>query len=307
DGSIHQYRPAEPETFQLTYYHINDIRVKNVFDELERNTSEAVRGDREMSTCEMISVIHDARKDQDGAERDRRELLLSDLRNLLALPPLPPLAAPDTTVKLPRYCHWLESVQGAVVPRPAEAQTPEQTPGQGAAQAPGPKGLPKPLPSSIQTFSQRPTPAPTGRIQLSNWSQVATALDRVNDADHRADRFEVEVHKKWAISMACVSFVIIGIVMALRFPRGGIGLVIGGGLLIFSIHYVGLTAGESLADRGLVSPWLAMWAPNIALTILGLIGLLRVSRESGSTRGGDFQEVVDAIRHIFRRRRAAQG
>ena len=32
DGSIHQYRPAEPETFQLTYYHINDIRVKNVFD-----------------------------------------------------------------------------------------------------------------------------------------------------------------------------------------------------------------------------------------------------------------------------------
>ena len=43
--------------------------------------------------------------------------------------------------------------------------------------------------------------------------------------------------------------------MALRFPRGGMGLVIGGGLLVFSIYYVGLTAGESLADRGLVSPW----------------------------------------------------
>ena len=69
--------------------------------------------------------------------------------------------------------------------------------------------------------------------------------------------------------------------MALRFPRGGIGLVIGGGLLVFSIHYVGLTAGESLADRGLRLPWLAMWAPNIILTILGLIGLIRVSREIG--------------------------
>ena len=283
DGSIHQYRPAEPQTFQLTYYHTNDIRVKNVFDELERNTSEAVRGDREMSTCEMLSVIHDARKDQVDAVRDRHELLLSDLQALLALPPLGPPHPDDPVRKTPRYCQWIESVRALVLPKTAEAQAP--------AQAPAPV---------------RPRPAPAGpRMQLSNWSQVASAIDQVQEAGHRIDRFKVEVHKKWAISLACISFVIIGIVMALRFPRGGIGLVIGGGLAIFSIHYVGLTAGESLADRGLMSPWLAMWAPNIVLTILGVTGLVRVSRESGSTRGGDFQEVSDAIRHIFRRRRAA--
>ena len=40
-----------------------------------------------------------------------------------------------------------------------------------------------------------------------------------------------------------------------------------------------------------------MWAPNIVLTIVGVMGLIRVSRESGSTRGGDFQEVLDAFRH----------
>ncbi len=123
----------------------------------------------------------------------------------------------------------------------------------------------------------------------------------MQDADRRADRFAVEVHKKWAISLACVSFVIIGIVMALRFPRAGIGLVIGGGLAVFSIHYVGLTAGESLADRGLISPWVAMWTPNIVLTIIGLFGLVRVSRESGTTRGGDFQEILESVKHLFRR------
>ncbi len=89
--------------------------------------------------------------------------------------------------------------------------------------------------------------------------------------------------------------------MALRFPRGGIGLVIGGALLMFSVHYVGLTAGESLADRGRISPWLAMWMPNIVLTTLGIIGLIFVSRESGSTRGGDWQEVLEGIRHLWRR------
>ncbi len=285
DGSIHQYRPAEPQTFQLTYYHTNDIRVKNVFDELERNTSEAVRGDREMSTCEMLSVIHDARKDQDDAVRDRQELLVSDLQALLALPPPGPPPTDEGARKTPRYCQWIESVRALVLPKTAEAQAPAQGPA-----------------------SVRPRPAPADpRVRLSSWSQVAAAVDRVQEAGHRIDRFEVEVHKKWAISLACISFVIVGIVMALRFPRGGIGLVIGGGLAIFSIHYVGLTAGESLADRGLMSPWLAMWAPNIVLTILGLSGLVRVSRESGSTRGGDFQEMGDAFRHLFRRRRAVHG
>jgi lipopolysaccharide export system permease protein len=93
--------------------------------------------------------------------------------------------------------------------------------------------------------------------------------------------------------------------MALRFPRGGIGLVIGGGLLVFSIHYVGLTAGESLADRGLLEPWVAMWSPNILLTILGVVGLLWVSRESGSTRGGDFREMMEGLAHLGRRLRTA--
>ncbi|MGH7536750.1 MAG: LptF/LptG family permease, partial [Gemmatimonadales bacterium] len=281
DGSIHQYRPAEPQMFQLTYFRINDIRVKNVYDQLERNTSEAIRGDREMSTCEMLTVIREAGQDGAQATRERTELLLTDLRALLALPPLPRGDSPSAVRPLPAYCGWIESVRTLVLPKTAEAQTPAQA--RPALRPPLPPRLP-----------------PGERVQLSNWSLVATAVERSQDSGRRADRYAVEVHKKWAISLACVSFVIIGIVMALRFPRGGIGLVIGGGLLVFSVHYIGLTAGESLADRGHVSPWLAMWAPNIVLTIIGLLGLVWVSRESGSTRGGDFQELLEGLRHLVR-------
>jgi lipopolysaccharide export system permease protein len=275
DGSIHQYRPAEPTRFQLTYFSVNDIRVKNVYDQLQRNTSESIRGDREMSTCEMLDVIQDARNQQDAARRDRATLVENDLRSLLGLPPV--------------YCGWLQSLETLVLPKTAKAQTGAQT--------------------TAQSRAPRLPGAPTPRVRLSSWSEVAMAADRVREADRRADRYAVEVHKKWAISLACISFVIIGIVMALRFPRAGVGLVIGGGLAVFSIHYVGLTAGESLADRGLVEPWIAMWTPNIVLTVLGLIGLVRVSRESGTTRGGDFQEILDGLRHFVLRliRRKAEG
>jgi lipopolysaccharide export system permease protein len=288
NGSIHQYRPAEPSRFQLTYFSVNDIRVKNVYDELRRNTSESIRGDREMSTCEMLNVVRDARREQVEARQDRTELILRDLRTILALPALPrqPTAEPDST--RPGYCDWLRSMQSLVLPGTVEAQSPAQV------QAPEKVQTPK-----LTQRSTRP------KLRLSNWSEVATAADRVREADRRADRYQVEVHKKWAISMACITFVIIGIVLALRFPRGGIGLVIGGGLLIFSIHYVGLTAGESLADRGHVEPWIAMWGPNIVLTVLGVLGLFWVSRESGSTRGGDFREMAEGLAHLARRLRMA--
>ncbi|MBA3318758.1 MAG: LptF/LptG family permease [Gemmatimonadales bacterium] len=295
DGSIHQYRPVDPAGFQLTYFKVNDIRVKNVFDELERNTSEAVRGDREMSTCEMLDVIRDADLEEVEAARDRHALMLGDLRTLLALPPLGEADSALELAAAPAYCGWIQSVQELVLPKTAEAQSAAQSKGQGKGQGvTRVKGRP-PLPRTPTRAVRTPS--------LSNWSLTATALDRERDAERRAARYAVEVHKKWAISMACISFVIIGIVMALRFPRGGIGLVIGGGLLVFSVHYVGLTAGESLADRAFVTPWAAMWTPNILLTIVGILGLLRVNRESGSTRGGDFQEVLDAVRHLWRRLR----
>jgi len=307
DGSIHQYRPAEPTRFQLTYFSVNDIRVKNVYDELQRNTSESIRGDREMSTCEMLAVVHEAKEEQVEARQERTELILHDLRALLALPPLPPLAAAKPDSAPGGYCNWLKSVQELVLPGTAQAQTPAQgrsPPRRGKAQAPVP-------PVRIQPSTQAPEPVQLpklgvtqqGKVPLSNWSEVASAADRVREADRRADRYAVEVHKKWAISMACITFVIIGIVLALRFPRGGIGLVIGGGTLIFAIHYIGLTAGESLADRGRMAPWLAMWAPNIILTVLGIFGLLQVNRQSGSTRGGDFREMFDGLVHIIRRLR----
>jgi lipopolysaccharide export system permease protein len=125
---------------------------------------------------------------------------------------------------------------------------------------------------------------------------VKNTHDGIKAARRTADGFLVEVHKKYAITLACLVFVLVGIPLALRFPRGGMGLVLGGGLGIFALYYVSLTAGEPLADAGILPPALVMWAPNVVFTILGLFGLLRVNRELGSTRGGDLAELTDMVR-----------
>ena len=283
-GVIHEYRASEPDRFAVTGFTTGAIRVRNVFDELERNTSDQIRGDREMSSCEMMTVVREARLDARRAARERSRLVLRDLRELTGLPRLP---ADTLTVRAPAddYCAWAVRLREKLRPDSAAAQAPLT------------------IQDSARAIARRPVRPPA----LSAYADVAITVDRVKDADLRAKRYLVEIHKKWAISAACVSFVLVGIAMALRFPRGGMGLVIGGGLAAFSIFYVGLTAGEALADRGRVSPALAMWSSNLIVTLAGLAGLAVVNREPGSVRGGDFQELLDGARHFvgrLHRRRA---
>ena len=229
DGSIHQYRPTDPTGFQLTYFRVNDIRVKNVFDELQRNTSESIRGDREMSTCEMLAVIREADREEargaPGPSASSCATTCAPCWRCLRCPDPTPLPGPKP---LPAYCGWMESVQDA---RPSEdGGSPERHTG---ADRPGYPGRRKPAqgktPAQARPRPGRPSgpmaPRPTSPQRLhgpslSNWSLTATADRPGQDAERRAARYAVEVHKKWAISMACISFVIIGHRDGAPVPRG---------------------------------------------------------------------------------------
>lgn len=294
DGTVHELKSADPAEFRMTYFRTNHIRVKDVFDQLERNSANATRGDREMSTCEMLGQVNTASEQRDQASRSSAQMLDRDLRYLLRLPAHDPPPATEKRA-LPRYCGWLASTGRKGTANAASAAQAAAASARPAA-ALGDR-------ASIElgdTQVVRPAPPPPA---LATWSEITSANDRRDEADRRADRYMVEVHKKWSISAACITFVLMGVVLALRFPRGGMGLVVGGGFGIFAIFYVFLTAGEALSDRGLVSPALSMWGPNLIFTALGLIGLGLVNRESGSTRGGDLQELADGIRRQLGRLR----
>jgi lipopolysaccharide export system permease protein len=111
------------------------------------------------------------------------------------------------------------------------------------------------------------------------------------------DSNEVEIQKKFALSVACIVFVLLGAPIALRFPRGGVGLTIGVSLGVFALYYVGLIAGEALADRDSMPPFLAMWAANILFTIVGLFLMARMGREGSTARGGDAGEFVESLKN----------
>jgi lipopolysaccharide export system permease protein len=110
------------------------------------------------------------------------------------------------------------------------------------------------------------------------------------------DGNQVEIEKKFAIAAACVVFALLGAPIALRFPRGGVGLTIGVSLGVFGMYYVGLIGGETLARRGWLSPFWAMWTANFVLLVIGGWLTARLGSEGTTARGSEASELLNRLR-----------
>ncbi len=106
---------------------------------------------------------------------------------------------------------------------------------------------------------------PALRLDADLWRSERVALQT------RIAALSVEMHKKFALPVACVVFVLVGAPIGMRVKRGGPAVAfVSIGFFLF--YYLCLVGGEELAKRLLLPPWLAMWLANI---VLGLIGIDR--------------------------------
>jgi lipopolysaccharide export system permease protein len=151
--------------------------------------------------------------------------------------------------------------------------------------------------------ARRPTPSSgfvdpvAAEITSGTRSRAARAIA----LEQTVNRFKVEIHKKLAIAFACIVFTLIAPPLALRFPRGGVGLVVAASSVIFSVYWVGLIAGESLADRRVADPAVTMWVSNVVFLIAGILLASRMGRSGGNTRGGGFDDLMHRLRGHRRR------
>ncbi len=101
----------------------------------------------------------------------------------------------------------------------------------------------------------------------------------ISGSARNARKLDVEYHKKLSIPFSCLVFVLLGAPLGIRSRRGGIGIGAGIGILVFLVYYLFLVGGEQLGDRGMVSPAMAMWSPNVVFGGLGIILTVSTVRE----------------------------
>jgi lipopolysaccharide export system permease protein len=225
-------------------------------------------------------------------------------RDLPPVQTVPPVhtVPPAQTVPPPRPApvqHGGQTARAVVQPRPAPPIT------RMPPQMPTPRMRVPPFTPPVYHVPAMASPVSIALNMLS--STVEATRSEAENGVRSVDLYDNQIHKMFAIAVACVIFVFLGAPIALRFPRGGVGMVLGVSLGVFALYYIGLIAGEPLAQRGTVSPFLAMWTSDIAFGIVGLFLLTRIGRESSTSRGSDWQEFKDRMRRrlssLFRGRR----
>lgn len=115
-----------------------------------------------------------------------------------------------------------------------------------------------------------------GPPDVQTYENFKMAALQISSFENHASQFRVEYHKKFSLAAACFVFVLLGAPLGILVRKGGMRAGVWS-IAFFIFYYICLIAGEQLADRRMVRPWLAMWLANLVLGSVGLVLVLRVT------------------------------
>lgn len=111
---------------------------------------------------------------------------------------------------------------------------------------------------------------------------------RKRGSDHDLS-FSLEFHRRVALPFSCLLLGLVGAPLGALFRQKGRMAGITVGLGVFLAYYIALSAGKGLGENGIISPFLAVWLPNL-LTSAGVVFLwIKIQREIPLGIGDFFQ------------------
>jgi lipopolysaccharide export system permease protein len=285
NGNMQDVPTANPDELQRLYFNVDLIRVRGVGNQFQKTTADSYKSDREMTVCEMQAAQDRARREHAVARKEflAKKAALEKAKYMLSKTTNETRTSPPWDVGLGSlYCKAI----ALFIPKKAHAQVPQPQPSRLAT---------KPVmakPDSARALAPAATPQDMGQLEGLRM--------KLEDSATLMNAYGVEIHKKFALAVACFVFVLLGAPIALRFPRGGVGLTIGVSLFVFALYYICLIAGESIAKRGSMPAVVSMWMANVIFGLIALWMLSKMGREGSTARGGDMQEMVGTIRGYMR-------
>jgi LPS export ABC transporter permease LptG/LPS export ABC transporter permease LptF len=112
-----------------------------------------------------------------------------------------------------------------------------------------------------------------------NISELEEVYRDPKTSDEMRTLSRIQIHKSYAIPATCLVFGLIGLPLGFSSRRGGKSAGFALSMAVIVIYWVLLSNGENAARFDEMDPRLAMWMPNLLLTVAGLFLLVRRNRD----------------------------
>ncbi|MCK4591490.1 MAG: LptF/LptG family permease, partial [Candidatus Latescibacteria bacterium] len=127
--------------------------------------------------------------------------------------------------------------------------------------------------------------------------KLRTRSQEIEIRQRNINKYLVEVHKKYSIPAACIVFTLVGVPLGIMAKRGGMAMGFGISIGFFLLYWAFLIGGEELADRMIIPPALAMWAPNIIIGIGGILLIIHSVKQITFFRWEKAKTYLRKIKH----------
>ena len=136
-------------------------------------------------------------------------------------------------------------------------------------------------------------------------SYLSSITEDARIRDNRMDRYEIEIHRKLTLSVACLVLFFIGAPLGAIIRKGGLGLPVIVSVLFFLLYYVISITGEKFAKEGVWTPFEGMWLSSAVLLPIGIFLTYKATTDSSLFNIGVYIDLIrDAFLRIFKKAKA---
>lgn len=123
----------------------------------------------------------------------------------------------------------------------------------------------------------------------------------VNDLDARErilHRYEIEVQRKFTLSLACFILFFIGAPLGAIIRKGGFGLPVVFSVLFFVVYHVLSMTGEKFSREGVLPAFQGMWIASLVFLPIGIFLTLKATTDSPLMDADNWRKL---FRRVFRK------
>jgi lipopolysaccharide export system permease protein len=116
-------------------------------------------------------------------------------------------------------------------------------------------------------------------VEMLDYFELSKEIEKEKfKGSRKVVNFQIEKHKRIAFPFAAIILTLIGVAIASRKVRGGIGMHLGLGLLISFSYIMFMKITQTFSTNGGLHPMMAMWIPNIIYGVLAIILLKKAPK-----------------------------